>query len=143
MSGVNTLEVAVVNLPTDSTDPQANPAGVLYDMTIAGNTSVNCTATSTGGGGTTGGGDTVGGGNNGGGGGGGGGGSSSGSKKKRTGNVLGTSTDRPQGQVLGVATSTMPVGAPNTGTGGTSPLFVQLPTLLAILSSTTSVRKAK
>lgn len=46
----------------------------------------------------------------------------------------------PVGQVLGESTSVVPVGAPNTGAGGTAPLSVQLPALTAILS-TRSFRK--
>ena len=91
--------------------------------------------------------DPCGGGNGGGNGGGGNGGSndndrnsnSSGTRIKRApaGEVLGASTTTPAGQVLGDATSAMPVGAPNTGAGGTAPVSVSLPTLVAILSTTT------
>jgi hypothetical protein len=58
------------------------------------------------------------------------------------GGVLGASDSRPSGQVLG-ASDSMPVGAPNTGAGGTSPLVVNLPTLLAVLNANAGVRKAK
>ena len=102
--------------------------------------------------------DTVGGENGGGGGGNGGGNGdnvnnggnggsnrngSSGTRIQRApaGEVLGASTTTPTGMVLGEATSTMPVGAPNTGAGGTAPVTVSLPTLVAILSTTT--RKIK
>jgi hypothetical protein len=76
----------------------------------------------------------------------GGGGSSSGTRVGTrsgtpTGEVLGASTSTPTGVVLGDATTTMPVGAPNTGAGGTAPITVSLPTLVAILS--TSTRKSK
>ncbi len=53
------------------------------------------------------------------------------------GEVLGAATTTPTGMVLGEATSTMPVGAPNTGAGGTAPVSVSLPTLVAILSTAT------
>lgn len=56
--------------------------------------------------------------NSGGGGGGGGGGSSSGSHKKHSSG--GSSSNEPTGEVLGESTSVLPVGAPNTGAGGTS-----------------------
>lgn len=74
---------------------------------------------------------------------GGGGGTRVGDRNPRTptGEVLGASTSTPTGVVLGDATSTMPVGAPNTGAGGAAPLTVSLPTLVAILSTTT--RKSK
>lgn len=47
--------------------------------------------------------------------------------------------DEPEGQVLGEATSTMPVGAPNTGKGSTSASF-EIHALAAILASRRSVR---
>jgi hypothetical protein len=46
-----------------------------------------------------------------------GGGSSSGSRKRSSG---GSSSNEPVGEVLGESTSILPVGAPNTGAGGTS-----------------------
>ncbi len=61
----------------------------------------------------------------------------SGSKKKKT----STSNDTPDGEVLGAATSVMPVGAPDTGAGGTSPIAPTLPTLVAILSTGSSTRR--
>lgn len=56
--------------------------------------------------------------------------------------VLGASTsDTPAGEVLGESTSVMPVGAPNTGAGGTSPRTAELPTLFAILGAGRAIRK--
>jgi uncharacterized repeat protein (TIGR01451 family) len=49
-------------------------------------------------------------------------------------------TDEPEGQVLGEATSTMPVGAPNTGAGGASALSFSLHGVLAILASRKGVQ---
>ncbi len=69
-----------------------------------------------------------------------GGGGSSGSKKK--GSVLGETTDRPEGGVAGAA-AVMPAGAPNTGAGGTSPVAVTLPSLVAVLNARTSVQKTR
>ncbi len=98
------------------------------------------------GGGGNGGGGNGGGGNTDGGNGGGGdnsgngrNGGNSGTRIKRApvGEVLGGSTSTPAGMVLGEATSAMPMGAPNTGAGGTAPVTVSLPTLVAILSTTT------
>jgi hypothetical protein len=64
------------------------------------------------------------------------GGSSSGSRRKKT-------PDAPVPQVLGEATSTMPVGAPNTGAGGSSH-DATLPSLVLALTATrTGLRKAK
>ena len=54
---------------------------------------------------------------------------------RRDRNPSSSSVDEPIPQVLGEATSVMPVGAPNTGAGGTSPVQITLPTLLAILSA--------
>ena len=74
------------------------------------------------------------------------GGGSSGTRVNRrapTGEVLGSSTTVPAGLVLGDATSTLPVGAPNTGGGGTAPVTVVLPTLQAVLTSTPKIRPAK
>ena len=64
---------------------------------------------------------------------------SSGTRIKRApvSELLGASTATPAGLVLGEATSTLPMGAPNTGAGGTAPVSVSLPTLVAILSTTT------
>jgi len=59
------------------------------------------------------------------------------------GEVLGDSTSTPEGQVLGEATSVMPVGAPNTGAGGTSAVQVTLPTLVAILTARAGLRATK
>lgn len=47
----------------------------------------------------------------------------------------------PDGQVLGESTSVMPLGAPNTGAGGTAPVSVSLPSLTAILSGVRASRK--
>jgi len=47
--------------------------------------------------------------------------------------------DEPEGQVLGEATSTLPVGAPNTGAGGASASF-DLHTVVAILATRRSVK---
>ena len=69
------------------------------------------------------------------------GGGHGGSSKKK-GSVLGDSTDRPEGGVAGASTA-MPAGAPNTGAGGTSPVVVSLPSLLAVLNTRASVRKSK
>jgi hypothetical protein len=49
--------------------------------------------------------------------------------------------DAPIAQVLGQATTAIPVGAPNTGAGGTSPVSVNLPSLLAIFSTTRGIKK--
>jgi hypothetical protein len=49
-------------------------------------------------------------------------------------------TDEPEGQVLGEATSTMPVGAPNTGAGGASALSFSLHGVVAILASRKGVQ---
>lgn len=77
--------------------------------------------------------------------------SSSGSKAKKStgsktnddaGEVLGASTAKPEGGVAGASTSIVPAGAPNTGAGGTSPVVVVLPSLLAVLEGKTSVRKS-
>ena len=42
-TGVNTIEIAVTNLAVGTQDPQANPAGLLYDLTIVGDTETDCT----------------------------------------------------------------------------------------------------
>jgi uncharacterized membrane protein YgcG len=63
---------------------------------------------------------------------GGGGGSSSGSKKKSA----------PVPQVLGAATTALPVGAPNTGAGGSSQTDT-LPSLVAIATVRTVLKKSK
>lgn len=62
------------------------------------------------------------------------------SSKKVTGEVLGESTSTPEA-LSDVAD--MPVGAPNTGAGGTSPVVITLPTLSAILNRKVSVHNAK
>ena len=49
----------------------------------------------------------------------------------------------PAGQVLGASTSTMPVGAPKTGAGSTSPIAPTLPTLTAITTSVATLRRTK
>jgi hypothetical protein len=83
-----------------------------------------------------------GGGDGGGGGGGGGGGSSSGGGGSRIslsdGNGSNNGTD-PTPKVLGEATGVMPVGAPNTGAGGTAPVVVELPHLGAVFGRRTVI----
>ena len=69
-----------------------------------------------------------------------GGGSGTRVKRAPTGEVLGASTSKPAGLVLGDATSTLPVGAPNTGAGGTSQIYVQLPSIVAILPKTLKIK---
>jgi hypothetical protein len=66
----------------------------------------------------------------------GGGGSSSGSKKRKT-----STTNDPVGEVLGESTSVLPVGAPNTGSGGAaqSPI-TSLVALLGMLMSLVTLR---
>lgn len=74
---------------------------------------------------------------------GGGGGGSRGSRRNSSGGeVLGASTSR-EPEVLGVSTTALPLGAPDTGAGGTSPIVVNLPTLFAVLDARTLVRKVK
>lgn len=71
------------------------------------------------------------------------GGGNGGGGRRTSGEVQGDSTTRDSGgEVLG-ATTDMPVGAPNTGAGGTSPVSVTLPTLTAILSVRTQIQKNK
>lgn len=73
-------------------------------------------------------------------------GGGSGSRRRSTaptGEVLGSSTSVPAGLVLGDATSTLPVGAPNTGAGGTGAAAVSLPVMNAILSNSTNLKKSK
>lgn len=70
----------------------------------------------------------------------GGGGSGTRVKRAPAGEVLGASVSTPTGQVLGDATSTLPVGAPNTGSGGTSPVVVLLPTIVAVLPKTEKIK---
>lgn len=69
-----------------------------------------------------------------------GGGSGTRVKRAPAGEVLGASVSTPTGQVLGDATSTLPVGAPNTGAGGTSPVVVQLPTIVAVLPKSEKIK---
>ncbi len=66
------------------------------------------------------------------------------SSKSTTGEVLGDSITKEadEGEVLG-ATIDIPVGAPDTGAGGTSPVVITLPTLSAILNRKVSVHNAK
>ena len=71
----------------------------------------------------------------------GGGGGSGSRRSSNNGEVLGDSTQK--GEVLGEATSTLPVGAPNTGAGGTSPVAPVLPSFLAILAEGTGTRRVK
>lgn len=66
-------------------------------------------------------------------GGGGGGGSSSGSRNP---------DPEPEPEVLGEAIEVLPIGAPETGAGGTSPVVPQLPTLLAVLAGFRRVKNA-
>ncbi len=54
-----------------------------------------------------------------------------------------TGNGTPTGQVLGASTSTMPVGAPKTGAGSTSPVAPTLPTLTAIATTGAFVRRTK
>ena len=49
----------------------------------------------------------------------------------------------PTPMVLGVATSTLPVGAPDTGSGGTSPLSPVLPSFLLAVTPTRAIRRGK
>lgn len=49
----------------------------------------------------------------------------------------------PMPLVLGETTSVLPVGAPNTGAGGTSPVNTTAPSLFAILTTVVAVRKTK
>lgn len=73
-------------------------------------------------------------------------GGSSGSRSSNDddGEVLGAATTRaPESQVLGASTSVMPVGAPNTGAGGTSPVVVTLPTFFAVLGTRARVEKKR
>lgn len=143
VSGVNTLEITGTNWSWSTQNPDENPAGVIYDLNIVGNTNINCKVAPTDGGDGDGG-DTDGGdgtdvneisnrrsGGNG------------GTRIARAprGEVLGAASSTPVGMVLGEATSTLPVGAPNTGAGGTAPVTVSLPTLVAVLS--TATRRSK
>ena len=73
--------------------------------------------------------------------GGGNGGSGTRTKRAPRGEVLGSSTSTPAGLVLGEATSTIPVGAPNTGAGGMSPLSISLPVLNAYLPTRLKITK--
>lgn len=61
-------------------------------------------------------------------------------KRAPAGEVLGASVSTPTGQVLGDATSTLPVGAPNTGAGGASSVVVQLPTIVAVLPKSEKIK---
>lgn len=54
-----------------------------------------------------------------------------------------TGGSTPAGQVLGASTSTMPVGAPKTGAGSTSPVAPTLPIMTAIATSSASFRRTK
>ena len=137
IQGVNTLEISVTNKANGVTLWSANPAGLLYDLTIK-NTTGACG--NDGGGGS----DAVFGCMNplatnfniaatvdnescvfeevvtSGGGGGGGGGTRV--KRAPSGEVLGASTtNSPEGQVLGDQVTAVPAGAPNAGAGSTSP----------------------
>ena len=76
------------------------------------------------------------------------GGSSSGSRSNRStdtgGQGGGSMADpAPMPLVLGETTSVLPVGAPNTGAGGTSPVNTTAPSLFAILTTVVAVRKTK
>lgn len=48
----------------------------------------------------------------------------------------------PEPEVLGASTDIMPVGAPNTGAGGTSPVVVTLPSIIAVCNARPSVQKS-
>ncbi len=50
VSGTNTLEVVVTNHAFPTTDPQTNPAGLIYNLKIVGNNSTDCTQDPGGGG---------------------------------------------------------------------------------------------
>ena len=66
----------------------------------------------------------------------------SGGGRRTPGEVRGDSTTRDSGgEVLG-ATTDMPVGAPNTGAGGTSPVVVTLPSIIAVCNARPSVQKS-
>jgi hypothetical protein len=56
------------------------------------------------------------------------------------GRVEGDSDNQPQGEVLGASTDVLPVGAPNTGAGGASPISLGIHGLVAILGTRRSVR---
>ncbi|MBY0538334.1 DUF642 domain-containing protein [Patescibacteria group bacterium] len=56
------------------------------------------------------------------------------------GEVLGAQATAPTGMVLGEATSTLPVGAPNTGAGGTAQVTIQLPSVVAVLPKTQKIK---
>lgn len=51
-----------------------------------------------------------------------------------------TDEEAPEGEVLGASTDEMPAGAPNTGAGSTAPIAVQLPSLVAVLSTARNSR---
>lgn len=48
--GTNTLEIAVTNMANGATAFDSNPAGLLYDLTVVGNNTTDCTQTPGGGG---------------------------------------------------------------------------------------------
>ena len=122
-TGTNTLAITVTNLAADTDNPEANPAGLLYDLTIVGVEGVDCTTVPddsepeitpepepTVGGGTT------------------RRRSSSGSRPLPT--VAGAADsvveetpapETPAGLVLGEQVSVVPVGGAATGAGGTAP----------------------
>jgi hypothetical protein len=78
------------------------------------------------------------------GGGGGGGSSNRKSTSSSGGNVLGAFDSEPLGEVLGEATSVLPVGAPNTGAGGAAPSPVaSLVALFGMLMSLVTLRVTK
>jgi hypothetical protein len=58
----------------------------------------------------------------------------------RDGNGSGNNTDEPVGEVLGEAISIVPVGAPNTGAGGSAPITGNAYLLAAYFTSRKSMR---
>lgn len=95
ITGTNTLEITVTNIGVANSNAAANPAGLLYKLSVDGSDpdcAVVPTTTTT----TTGGG-------------GGGGSSRRGSSNNN---------DDDEGEVLGAQTEILPAGAPNTGMGG-------------------------
>jgi hypothetical protein len=51
ITGENTIEITVLNAATPSdSNPRNNPAGLIYDLTVTGNTNVDCTEVPDGGG---------------------------------------------------------------------------------------------
>ena len=68
------------------------------------------------------------------------------SSSNNSGQILGdstTATNAPIGEVLGASTTTMPVGAPNTGAGGTSATPTSAASFAMILAPRSATRKTK